>query len=107
MATFPGTSTVPSKLETTTAKFMFARNYTCICVMYQADIFSIEVHQHQFFSPYRHPLCTPHLRFRGESCHRLGTAGDFAILTKTGITTTGVTSVTGDMGVSPIEPARW
>ena len=32
----------------------------------------------------------------------LGTAGDFAILTKTGVTTTGVTSVTGDMGTSPI-----
>jgi len=32
----------------------------------------------------------------------LGTAGTFAILTKTGITTTGVTSITGDMGTSPI-----
>jgi hypothetical protein len=32
----------------------------------------------------------------------LGTAGNFAVLTKTGITTTGVTSVTGDMGTSPI-----
>ena len=32
----------------------------------------------------------------------LGTAGDFAILTKTGVTTTGVTSVTGDVGTSPI-----
>eukprot|EP00964_Phaeocystis_antarctica_P120894 scaffold84625_cov69-Phaeocystis_antarctica.AAC.3 len=32
----------------------------------------------------------------------LGTAGDFAILTKTGVTTTGVTDVTGDMGTSPI-----
>ena len=32
----------------------------------------------------------------------LGTAGDFVILTKTGITTTGVTNITGDIGVSPI-----
>ena len=32
----------------------------------------------------------------------LGTAGDFAILTKTGVTTTGTTEVTGDMGTSPI-----
>ena len=32
----------------------------------------------------------------------LGKAGDFAILTKTGVTTTGVTDVTGDMGTSPI-----
>jgi Ice-binding-like/Secretion system C-terminal sorting domain len=31
----------------------------------------------------------------------LGTAGDFAILAKTGISTTGVTSITGDIGVSP------
>uniref|UniRef100_A0A7S0F2D2 Ice-binding protein n=1 Tax=Phaeocystis antarctica TaxID=33657 RepID=A0A7S0F2D2_9EUKA len=35
----------------------------------------------------------------------LGTAGDFAILTKTGVTTTGVTDVTGDMGTSPIAAA--
>jgi hypothetical protein len=33
----------------------------------------------------------------------LGTAGDFVILTKTGITTTGVTNITGDIGVSPID----
>jgi hypothetical protein len=31
----------------------------------------------------------------------LRTAGDFAILAKTGISTTGVTSITGDIGVSP------
>ena len=31
----------------------------------------------------------------------LGTAGDFAILAKTGISTTGVTSITGDIGISP------
>lgn len=31
----------------------------------------------------------------------LGTAGDFATLTKSGISTTGITSVTGDIGVSP------
>ena len=33
----------------------------------------------------------------------LGTAGDYAILSKSGITTTGATAVTGDMGVSPID----
>jgi hypothetical protein len=32
----------------------------------------------------------------------LGTAGDFVILTKTGVTTTGTTVVIGNMGVSPI-----
>jgi len=32
----------------------------------------------------------------------LGTAADFAVLTKSGVTTTGVTSVKGDMGTSPI-----
>jgi len=31
----------------------------------------------------------------------LGTAGDFSILTKSGISTTGITSVAGDIGVSP------
>ncbi len=31
----------------------------------------------------------------------LGSAGNFAILAKTGISTTGVTSITGDIGVSP------
>lgn len=31
----------------------------------------------------------------------LGTAGDFATLTKSGISTTGITTVTGDIGVSP------
>jgi uncharacterized repeat protein (TIGR02543 family) len=31
----------------------------------------------------------------------LGTAGDFTILTKTGISTTGITLITGDIGVSP------
>ncbi|HEX7628529.1 MAG TPA: ice-binding family protein, partial [Candidatus Methanoperedens sp.] len=32
----------------------------------------------------------------------LGNAGNFAILTKSGITTTGVTKIVGDIGVSPI-----
>ncbi|MFA6472371.1 MAG: ice-binding family protein, partial [Candidatus Latescibacterota bacterium] len=32
----------------------------------------------------------------------LGSAGNFAILTKTGISTTGTTSIVGDIGVSPI-----
>ena len=33
----------------------------------------------------------------------LGSAADFAILSKTGISTTGATSITGDIGVSPID----
>ena len=33
----------------------------------------------------------------------LGTSGDFVILAKTGISTTGVTSISGDIGVSPID----
>src|SRR3989339_673281 len=33
----------------------------------------------------------------------LGTSGDFVILTTTGITSTGTTSITGDIGVSPID----
>jgi len=32
----------------------------------------------------------------------LGSAGNFAILSKTGVTTTGTTSIVGDIGVSPI-----
>ncbi len=35
----------------------------------------------------------------------LGTAGNFALLAKTGITTTGATHVTGDLGVSPVTAA--
>ena len=38
----------------------------------------------------------------GPEVVNLGTAGEFAILTKTGVTTTGTTSVTGDIGTSPI-----
>lgn len=37
----------------------------------------------------------------GPTAVNLGTAGDFAILTKSGVSTTGVTSITGDVGVSP------
>ncbi len=33
----------------------------------------------------------------------LGLAANFAVLTKSGITTTGVTNITGDIGVSPID----
>ena len=32
----------------------------------------------------------------------LGTAGDFVILTKSGVSTTGTTTVTGNVGTSPI-----
>ncbi len=37
----------------------------------------------------------------GPGVINLGTAGNFAILTKSGISTTGTTSITGDIGVSP------
>jgi uncharacterized repeat protein (TIGR02543 family) len=37
----------------------------------------------------------------GQTGINLGTAGDFATLTKSGISTTGLTTVTGDIGVSP------
>mgnify|MGYP001578531489 CR=1 FL=1 len=37
----------------------------------------------------------------GPAAVNLGTAGNFVILTKSGISTTGVTSITGDIGVSP------
>ncbi|MBU2559481.1 DUF3494 domain-containing protein [archaeon] len=33
----------------------------------------------------------------------LGTAGNFVILTKSGVSTTGTTSIVGDIGVSPID----
>jgi len=38
----------------------------------------------------------------GPSPVNLGTAGDYAILTKSGVTTTGVTSISGNVGTSPI-----
>ncbi|MDB5195330.1 MAG: hypothetical protein JWO84_514 [Parcubacteria group bacterium] len=37
----------------------------------------------------------------GPAAVNLGTAGNYAILTKTGVSTTGSTSVTGDIGLSP------
>jgi hypothetical protein len=37
----------------------------------------------------------------GPAAVDLGSAGDFVILAKTGISTTGTTSVTGDVGISP------
>jgi len=39
----------------------------------------------------------------GPAAVNLGSAGNFVILAKTGISTTGVTSVVGDIGVSPAE----
>lgn len=39
----------------------------------------------------------------GPAAVNLGTAGNFAILAKTGISTTGTTSVVGDLGVSPAQ----
>ena len=41
--------------------------------------------------------------YEGPAPVDLGTAGNFVLLTKTGITTTGFTHITGDMGVSPID----
>jgi len=38
----------------------------------------------------------------GPSPVNLGTAGDYAILSKSGVTTTGVTSISGNVGTSPI-----
>ena len=38
---------------------------------------------------------------RAASVVNLGTAGDFVILAKTAITTTGATSIKGDIGISP------
>lgn len=37
-----------------------------------------------------------------QSAVNLGTAGDFVVLSKSGISTTGTTSIVGDIGVSPI-----
>lgn len=39
----------------------------------------------------------------GPSAVNLGTAGDFVILTKTGISTTGTTAIVGNIGVSPAQ----
>ncbi|MBA3733363.1 DUF3494 domain-containing protein [Patescibacteria group bacterium] len=38
----------------------------------------------------------------GPAAINLGTAGNFVILSKTGVSTTGTTAVTGDIGVSPV-----
>jgi len=38
----------------------------------------------------------------GPATVNLGTAGDFVVLAKTGISTTGTTHITGDIGVSPV-----
>ena len=44
----------------------------------------------------------PEAKAAGPAAVNLGTAGNFAILAKSGISTTGTTHVTGDIGVSPI-----
>jgi len=43
----------------------------------------------------------PEARAAGPAIVNLGTAGNFAILAKTAVTTTGITHVTGDIGISP------
>src|SRR5450756_811600 len=45
----------------------------------------------------------PEARAAGPAPVVLGTAGNFVVLAKTGISTTGTTHVTGDIGVSPID----
>ncbi|MDP3064696.1 MAG: ice-binding family protein, partial [Chloroflexota bacterium] len=40
---------------------------------------------------------------KGPAPVNLGSAGSFVILTKSGISTTGTTSIVGDIGVSPID----
>jgi len=47
-------------------------------------------------------LMVPPIAVSQSSPVNLGTAADFVILAKTGISTTGVTSITGDIGVSPV-----
>ncbi len=48
-------------------------------------------------------LMTPFAAFAASpAAVNLGAAGDFVILTKTGISTTGATSIVGDLGVSPV-----
>ncbi len=42
------------------------------------------------------------VRAAGPAVVNLGTAGNFVVLTKSGISATGVTSITGNIGVSPI-----
>ncbi len=46
---------------------------------------------------------SPAINAAGPSAVNLGTSGSFAILAKSGISATGTTSVTGDIGVSPID----
>ena len=46
-------------------------------------------------------MATPVVNAAGPSAVNLGSAGNFAILAKTGISTTGTTSIVGDIGVSP------
>lgn len=48
-------------------------------------------------------ITTNVVRAAGPTPVNLGTAGNFRILAKTGISTTGTTSVVGDIGVSPID----
>ena len=47
-------------------------------------------------------LLTPVIYAAGPAAVNLGSAGSFAILSKSGISTTGTTSITGDIGVSPV-----
>ena len=44
----------------------------------------------------------PAMAAKGQAPVDLGSAGNFVILAKSGVTTTGTTSIVGDVGVSPI-----
>jgi hypothetical protein len=46
-------------------------------------------------------LMVPAIALSQSTMVNLGTAGDFVILAQTGVTTTGLTHVTGDIGISP------
>jgi hypothetical protein len=47
-------------------------------------------------------LAVSSMSLHGATVVPLGTAGNYAILAKSGISTTGTTSITGDIGISPI-----
>jgi hypothetical protein len=71
-------------------------------IMEQKKIFSSKLFFSilAFFTVFVLMACNVHAE---QSSVDLGTAGDFVILAKSGISTTGVTLIKGDIGVSPID----